>query len=255
MSERRAPATTEAIVAAAADPRVTTQFLDSLPGDAVDGAVVLVGVVHDHPASVARVERVTDLVAPATVAVELPPLAAPLFAGTRGRATERTAFGAEMRAAYERARAIGARTAAIDGFDRSFLRRLGAAVRDDRVSPSTVGRLVSDVTDVTTHALACHLSARLPVDLVDEAGTAFAYDCTTADSPARQAAHERRHASRSRSLLRAVERPAAERLLDETRERSMAARIGPLRTTGSVVAVVGREHVSGIAAALEERDA
>lgn len=252
MSEGRTAVTPDSIVDAAADPRVTAQFLDSDPGGAAGGAVVLVGVVHGHPASVARVERVTDLVEPTTVAVELPPLAEPLFAAPSDPTAERAAFGAEMRAAYERAHAVGARTVAIDGFDRSFWRRLGAAVRADRVSLSTVRRLCSEVTDVTTHALACHLSARFPVELVNEAEAAFAYDCTASDPPARQAAHERRHANRSRSLLRAVERPVADQLLDETRERSMAARLSALRATGAVVAVVGLEHVAGIAAALEE---
>lgn len=250
MSERRPPATPESIVETAADPRVTAAFLECVPGRSPDETVALVGVVHGHPSSVARVDRVIDLVQPATVAVELPPLATPLFTGPE-RTTEGTSFGAEMRAAHERAQTVGARTVAIDGFDRSFWRRLGGAVRRERLSPTTMGRLLAEMADVSTHALACHLSARLPVDLVAEAEAGYAYDCTASDSATRQAGHERRHASRSRSLLRAIERPAADRVLDETREQAMAGRLATLRETGPVVAVVGLEHVSGIAVALE----
>ena len=254
MSERRAPPTPEWIVETAADPRVTAGFLECVPDGTSGATVVLVGVVHDHPASVARVERVIDLLQPATVAVELPPLATPLFAGEPAATSDRTRFGAEMRAAYERARAVGARTAAIDGFDGDFWRRLGGAVRRDRQSAATIGRLLAEVADVTTHALACYLSARLPVDLIGEAEPGIAYDCTALDAAARQAAHERRHASRSRSLLRAIERPVTDQLLDETRERAMAARLATLRAAGPVVAVVGLEHVAEIAATLGKRD-
>ncbi|MFC6768739.1 hypothetical protein ACFQE6_28125, partial [Natrinema soli] len=59
------------------DPRITPQFCRRLPDST--GDLVLLGVVHDHPASIARVERVLQRVEPETLALELPPVAMPLY--------------------------------------------------------------------------------------------------------------------------------------------------------------------------------
>jgi hypothetical protein len=77
------------------------------------------------------------------------------------------------------------------------------------------------------------------------------YETTGADPPAEQAADERRHRSRSASLLRAIERPHADRLLDSAREESMVRRLAALADEGTVVAVVGFQHLDPVAESLE----
>jgi hypothetical protein len=56
-----------------ADPRLDAERVRCLPGAPGAGAVVLVGVVHDHPASVFRVTRLVERFAPDVLALELPP--------------------------------------------------------------------------------------------------------------------------------------------------------------------------------------
>jgi hypothetical protein len=65
---------------APADPRLESAYLTTLDG----GAVTLVGVVHDHPASVARVRAVVARRRPDVVALELPPLAVGLYEAHAG---------------------------------------------------------------------------------------------------------------------------------------------------------------------------
>ena len=61
------------------DPRLNDAYLRVCPGGPEEGTVVLVGVVHDHPSSQYRAQRVLEAVEPTTLALELPPLALPLF--------------------------------------------------------------------------------------------------------------------------------------------------------------------------------
>ncbi len=60
------------------DPRLTPETVRCVPGRG-DRGVVVVGVVHDHPASLFRVAHLVETVEAAVLALELPPLAVPLF--------------------------------------------------------------------------------------------------------------------------------------------------------------------------------
>ncbi|WP_255192456.1 hypothetical protein [Natronobeatus ordinarius] len=228
------------------DPRVNDRFLRRVAGD--DGDVTLVGVVHDHPASVARVELVLESVRPDALALELPPAAVSLYRAYARDGTTR--LGGEMSAAIRAA--PDADVVGIDAPNWSFLRRLVVRLVADRVPPTTARRLVSSVGGATRQAVTCRLAATLTnatsVTVTCDEPIEYAVDRT--DSPARQAEHEHGHVTAVQSLLANADGgPMSYR--DELRERCMVDRLESLREGGSVVAVVGVDHLDAIEAGLE----
>ncbi|WP_284012081.1 hypothetical protein [Halobaculum litoreum] len=236
------------------DPRVTGEFVRQLPDD--DGTVTLVGVVHDHPASVYRVRHVLAAVDPEVLALELPPISLPLFA--QYAATEETppALGGEMSAAIQAADA-----ATVVGVDRptgGFFRRLGRTLLRERPPFETVRTLGTRIAGTTTHALVClaaaGVAAATSVRLEVDAPTP--HDVSWTDAPADQASHEREQVDRCRSFMdafRTASRSRASRIEDAAREASMAARLRDLRGDGAdVVAVVGIDHVEPLADGLDD---
>ncbi|MCU4927069.1 hypothetical protein OB905_13955 [Halobacteria archaeon AArc-dxtr1] len=235
------------------DPRVTSRFCRRCSSDA--GDVILVGAVHDHPASVARVERVTERVRPSTLALELPPAAVPLYRTYARDGDSPPEFGGEMSAAI----AAAAPETTIYGIDApnwSFCRRLFARLVADRVSPSTAKRVVSGLTDATRDALTCRVAATLShatsVSVVSD--DPIEYGCDS-DDPLEQADHERAHVAGVQALLGGVDPDgdrSALRYRDETRERCMGDRLNDLRSTDDrpVVAVVGIDHLDPLYEAL-----
>ncbi|WP_254766531.1 hypothetical protein [Salinilacihabitans rarus] len=227
------------------DPRVAPRFCRRPSGDA---DLTLVGVVHDHPASVGRVEAVLDAVRPDVLALELPPAAVPLY---RAYAREEPRFGGEMSAAIRAA--PGAEVAGIDAPSWSFLRRLLARLLADRVPPSTARRVLASLGGATRTALACRVAATLThaTSMTVAFDDPVDYECTRADPPERQAAHERAHVAGVAALLGGAESSALA-YRDETRERCMIDRLTSLRSAGSVVAVVGVDHLDALEAALAD---
>lgn len=222
------------------DPRVKSDHLRLLVGDG--SPVVLVGVVHDHPASVYRARRVVDSLDPHAVAVELPPLALPLF--------EQSPDGGEMGAALA---ATAAESAAIDAHGPRFIAALADEIRSRSPDRETLRRIASNALTVGRHALSCRLASvfgrdRVPTPLADGG---IQVEIDDPSDPVAVAEHERKHLSRSFSVLRAFERPAADEIVDAAREQTMARSLARLRDDGSVVAVVGFEHLDGITAELE----
>ncbi|WP_049902032.1 hypothetical protein [Natrinema sp. J7-1] len=235
------------------DPRITAQFCRRLPGTA--GDLILIGVVHDHPASIARVERVLERVDPETVALELPPITVPLYrAYARDRDAESAPprFGGEMSAAIRAA--PDADPVGIDAPNLSFLRRLVGRLVADRVSPATVRRVLSSVGGATREAVTCRVAATLThaTSMTVVPGDRVEYDCEPADSPEQQAAHERSHVAGVQALLGSIETDgSALAYRDDTRERCMIERLPDLRSEpGDVVAVVGVDHLERLATAL-----
>ncbi len=238
------------------DPRITAQFYRRLPDSS--GDLVLIGVVHDHPASVARVERVLDHVEPATLALELPPIALPLYRvyGRTGDADESTPprFGGEMSAAIRAA--PDAETVGIDAPNWSFLRRLVTRLVADRVSPTTARRVLSSVGNATRDALTYRVAATLThaTSMTVVPGDSVEYDVDPEDSPAQQAAHERAHVASIQALLGSVDTDGTTLAYrDDTREHCMIERLEEIRSEpGAAVAVVGVDHLDRLAAALAE---
>ncbi|WP_226480848.1 hypothetical protein [Natrinema amylolyticum] len=236
------------------DPRITSQFCRRLSGTA--GDLVLLGVVHDHPASIARVERVLERVEPETLALELPPVALPLYRvyAHKNDADEPVSprFGGEMSAAI---RAVpDADPVGIDAPNVSFLRRLVRRLVADRVSPGTARRVLSSVGGATREALACRVAATLThaTSMTVVPGDRVEYDCEPDDPPARQAAHERSHVAGVQALLGSVETDgSALAYRDDTREHCMIERLEEIRAEpGDVVAVVGVDHLERLSTAL-----
>ncbi|MDF9744816.1 hypothetical protein [Natrinema salsiterrestre] len=236
------------------DPRITPQFCRRLSAPA--GDLVLVGVVHDHPASIARVERVLDAVEPATLALELPAVALPLY---RVYARKRDAddatsprFGGEMSAAIRAA--PEADHVGIDAPNLSFLRRLVTRLVADRASPATARRVIASVGGATREALACRVAATLThaTSMTVVPGDRVEYDCDPEDSPERQAAHERSHVAGVQALLGSVDTDgSALAYRDDTREHCMVERLEAVRSDpGDVVAVVGVDHIDRLEAEL-----
>jgi len=150
----------------------------------------------------------------------------------------------EMRAAI--AAAPDARVVGIDTLGPRFLGRLAANAVAGPVSASTVRRTAGNVGGVLRDALAHRVGRGNTSELTG----ATDGDATPADPPAVQATDERRQVSRCQSLLGTIERPRADRLLDETREGNMATRVDGLGRNGSVLAVVGMDHLDAIASRL-----
>ena len=238
------------------DPRITAQFCRRLP--ASSGELVVLGVVHDHPASVARVDRVLRRVEPETLALELPPVAMPLYRvyGRTGDADDPTPprFGGEMSAAIRAA--PDAKAVGIDAPNLSFLRRLLARLVADRVSPATARRVLSSVGSATRDALTYRIAATLThvTSLTVVPGDPVEYDVGPEDSPERQAAHERAHVDSVRALLGSVDTDGSTLAYrDDTREHCMLERLEAIRAEpGTAVAVVGVDHLDRLATALTE---
>jgi len=216
------------------------------------GGVVLVGVLHDHPASVYRVRTVVEAVDPDALALELPPLAVPLAA--HHAADERTppALGGEMSAAVEAAgtdRVVG-----IDGPSIGFLRYLAAELYAERAAPNTVRRAAASLRSVTSRAVTRRLTAAVAaltaVQVTVDPPTT--YDAGRGDDPEAQAADERRRVETAQSMLRAFTPPPAAAIRRAARERYMADRLRALADAGSVVAVVGLAHLAAVAGHLRD---
>lgn len=223
------------------DPRLDgayVRLVDDTPNPAV-----LLGVVHDHPASVARVRAVVDTVDPDVVAVEAPDVLTPAF-------TEIDGAGGEMTAAADAA-AADAEVVGVDAPGRGTLRSLASVVADEQPDAGTVASALADLGRLGAHAVRGRLQAAgVPEQWL---GGAFertqSYDCPPDASPAEQASHEASRVSRSTSLLRAFDPPPATRVLDAVRERQMGRRLAALAggdDDSVLVGVVGFSHLDAV---------
>lgn len=230
------------------DPRITGRYLRRISTQT--GAVTLVGVAHDHPASIHRVRTAIQGCDPDTVALELPPLALTRFEQYAARDDP---AGGEMSAAI---RATSSATlVGIDrptlGYCRRLLDRL-VRVRPDR---QTVRETLGQVRSPLSHALRCRVSAALPegISVEPASATPTDHDTDASDDPATQAADERRQVRRSRAILDSLgsqHRRRGSRLEREAREAEMADRLTGL--DGTTVAVVGISHLDPLAERLRE---
>jgi len=232
-------------LASSSDPRIDDEYVRQ-----VANRFVVIGVVHDHPASSARARTVVRTIDPDVVAVELPPIAVSLFRDPDSNDGE--PFGSEIRAAIDAADE-DARVVGIDSLGPGFFSVLYRRARLEGAGPSTVRKVGSDLFDVATHALACRVAAASPWSVVDPGNRKeFDHDVGRADPPAVQAEDERRHLSRARSLLGAVRRHPAETVLDSSRERNMANNLASIEGHRTVVALVGFDHLDEVSDRLSD---
>jgi pheromone shutdown protein TraB len=231
------------------DPRMNEEFVRRLP----ESNLTLVGVVHDHPASVHRARAVVRERAPEVVALEAPPLAVPLYEVYARDSRTPPAFGGEMSAAAQAASERDAEVVGIDAPTSDFFARLAENCWSETASLGTLRRVASGVAAVTRHALTCRLAAEVAerTSLRVEVDHPIDHDCSHADPPAVQARDECEQARRSRSLLRAFDPPRPVRLRDDTREECMAENLESLRSRGETVAIVGLDHLDTVAGRIE----
>lgn len=246
------------LVTALDDPRVSSDDYRRLPAGANGESVTLVGVVHGHPASAFRVASTVDAVDPAIVAVEIAPLALPLFASyARDIDVSDADFvrnplpGGEMTAAM--AAADDARIAGIDLPNASGFRRALGVLRSEPLSVYGIGRTVRAFAEQTAHAVRCrvaHAAGRFGIDV--DPGLDRRRSADRGSSPAAQAAAERDAVAAGTALLRSFTRPPSMAAFDGAREAAMAEQLRALRREGPVVAVVGHAHLDPIAARLDD---
>lgn len=231
------------------DPRLEQYVRRHSAGDG-RGDVLLIGVAHDHPASVARVAHILDAVEPDALALELPSLAIPLFRQYAADEYVPPRLGGEMSTAIQRAGDV--RIVGIDGPNAAYFRRLVQRVVAERISTDDFREVVGDVARGTGQALACRVGAVIArlTPVTPKVYTHISYDCASFDSPSTQARHERDHVAQRQAFLRVVELPRSTTLIDEVREETMATRLSDLRSTGDVVAVIGIEHLDELSTRL-----
>lgn len=232
------------------DPRTSGEYIRRVPGGEDYGDVIVTGVVHDHPASKYRVRSTVEAVDPDVLALEIPPLAVPLFERYAGERTLPTA-GDEMSVAI---RAADTETVVgIDGPSLAFVGRLVRNLYRRDVGFATVRSVLRGLASVTRNAVACRLAAilhepavvELAVDIPDTADTRLD------DDPQVQADDEQAQIRKAESVLQAFGKSTSGHLRDVTRETHMADRISTLRREGSVVAVVGIGHLDSLIDHLE----
>ncbi|WP_254273326.1 TraB/GumN family protein [Haloarcula marina] len=233
------------------DPRLHDAYVERHPG--ADGDVVLVGALHDHPASKYRVRTIVERERPAVLALELPPLTLPLYEHYAADDGTPPLFGGEMSAAIQAATTD--HVAGIDGPTPAFLRRVLARLYRERASFETVRDTAKRFLSVSKKAVTARLAATLAtlttVQVAVDAPTA--YGTGWRDDPADQADDERERVRTANAMLSAFEPPPAAAIQTTARERHMAERLRALRRHGDVVAVVGIAHLDGVAAHLAER--
>ncbi|MWG33238.1 hypothetical protein [Halomarina oriensis] len=209
-----------------------------------DGSdLLVVGVVHDHPASVARVRRICRRVDPDTLALELPRASLPLY--RRFAATDPPETGGEMSAAI--AAAPAARLVSADPLDSRLLFGLVRETHRTDRSWETVRAVADRTLAVTRNALGDRLAALSPEP--PDPPEATTYGCEDA-TPEAQADHEADHVSRCSLLAGATVAPPAVRITDAVRERRMARRLAAV-DGGTVVAVVGWSHLDPVVGRLD----
>lgn len=240
------------LTALLSDPRIDPDQLRLYNGPD-GGPLLVVGCVHDHPASTFRARALVESLRPDVVGVELPGLALPLFERVGRDSNGHPSAGGEMSAALAAAADVGAERAGIDTLGPRFARSLLSELRRESASLDTIKRVLGSVSDVAGHALACRLSAALgpfgttaPVH-----DRAYEHDIAPDAAPSTQAEDEHRQLTRSLSVLRAFEQPLANDVVDAAREETMVANLAEVREDGSVVGVVGFDHLSGITELLD----
>lgn len=240
------------------DPRITRSDFRHLPASDDDGSVALVGVVHDHPASVFRVIETITTLEPDVVALEIAPVAVPLFrqyarkhGSNPGASTPEFHAGGEMSAAI--GAASDARTIGIDLPNLSMLGTALESVRTESLSVREAARAGHAFGSQSLHAVQCRLShaaSRIGIDI--DPGLDARRDTPEA-TPAAQAADEDDAISAGTTLLRAFNRPPAMQVFDRTREAAMSSKLRTLsQEETDVVAVVGYAHLNPIAERLGE---
>lgn len=235
------------------DPRLRDEYVRTLPGSNEFDDVILIGVVHDHPASKYRVKTAVEAVDLDVLALELPPLAVPLYEEYAEDRRTPPPFGGEMSTAVQAA--TPDEVVGIDGPSAGFLVRLVGTLYRDGASAGTVRTVLESLGSVTRRTVLCRLAAGVSrrTGVRVEVDSPSVYDCRWGDDPRAQADDERDQVRRARAVANLFGTPDAVRVRETVREAHMADRLSSLRRNGVVAAVVGIDHLDPLAELLEGR--
>ncbi len=225
------------------DPRINEAYIRTCPATSDTHPVVLVGVVHDHPASIYRVRQLVAALQPEILALELPPLALPLFETYAGEGETPPSSGGEMSAAIQAC--TPDRIVGIDGPTIRFGGHLLARLYRERASLPTALSSLRALASVSKHAGICRLTATIMrwTSCSLEVDTTATFDTTLTDTPPAQADDECRQVRKAQFILQAFGASRAGQFRDETREAYMADNLVSLRETSPVLAIVGIDHL------------
>lgn len=232
------------------DPRLIDDYVRYLPSNEENSDIVLVGTVHDHPSSMFRVRSLVESLDPDVLALELPPIAVPLFARYADGETD-SEVGGEMSVAIRAASTED--VVGIDGPTPSFVAKLARTLYRGDLSRSTVGSVLEGLASVSKNAIACRIAAMkgAPAWSRRAVYSPVAHECNGTDEPGRQAADERTQVRRATSVTRVFGKSTSAHIRDETRETYMAEQLRDLRRRGTVVAVVGMGHLESLSEHLQ----
>ncbi len=232
------------------DPRVTDEHIRRVAAGSY--SVTLVGVVHDHPASVYRTRRIVMDREPDVVALEIPPLAVPLYRQWANTSQTPPTAGGEMSAAIQATR--GSTHIGIDGPSRSFITRLISTLFAEQPSASTVSATLRRLCRLFGTTLGYRLEASLgPLGGRNRRRTDTGREPERGrlHDPATQAADERRRLGQARSVLELLPQPREAVIIDRVREDHMATQL-TMFSNQEVVAVVGRDHLDPVTKRLRQ---
>lgn len=213
--------------------------------------LTLVGVVHDHPASIHRVQSIVASINPGILALELPPLAISLF--THYADSDPIRYGGEMSAAIQTASTD--RIVGIDGPSIRFVPHALRAVRSTPTNWATLG-VVRSIGSAMVDALWCSLAASIPPlrNRVASNHRSTRFSAIATKNAAEQAQDEHEHLNRARAILDAFEPKDITRIREVARERHMTTELDQLRKENDVVAVVGQYHLDHLAEYLQRSE-
>lgn len=234
------------------DPRVSGEYLRLITE--YESPILLVGVAHDHPASIYRVGAIVEALQPEVLALELPDFVLPVLDPFKYPGDGPSGEMAAAIAAASTRRVIG-----IDVPSRGTVRALLRESLRQRVGLGTVFRTVRSIVNLSARAILVRATRQLSqlglpwnVDPVKLAGR-HEYDLVDDSSPAAQAENETSHLQRSEALFQSFEPPTSMVFLDAVRERCMADRLDSLSSDGFVIGVVGYGHLDGLESVLAQK--
>ena len=242
---------TEVLEQLADDPRIDERYIRCIDPTDNLGAVLLLGVVHDHPASEYRVRRVLEHLQPDILALELPPLAVSLFSLYADDPEVPPQLGGEMSTAIQ---GSDADVIGIDAPNWRYLKLLFNRWRTGSVG-SDVGRpLLRDIVRSSVHSIVTLIGAYIgsitPYRL--RLYSPIRYEISPFDPAEDQAHHEGSHIEKREAFLNAIEMPPVINIIDELREEAMIDRLNELRRTGTLVGVIGMEHLAPVHTGLSQ---
>jgi pheromone shutdown protein TraB len=228
------------------DPRLTGDHVRRLQSTR-ETELTLVGVVHDHPASKYRTRSIINTVNPDVLALELPPLAIPLFTEYANDTRVPPTYGGEMSSAIQAVDT--ADVVGIDGPTVEFACSFFEKLLTEHHLKGTMRKAIHNLASVSKHAALCRLACVLArrANLTVEVDEPVSHDCSWDDDPKIQATDEHSEIRQAKTVMNVFETSEANALRKRLREDYMANELASLPEDKRVVAIVGIGHLDEVA--------